>query len=91
MKKTFIFLFILFSNFTFSQNYVHQVLILNEGYFDYSLNQSVVPPTLGSYDPLTQIYTTIHYAINKKFLNYLIALGNLVVNLNCRIGRREKY
>lgn len=78
MKKTFIFLFILFSNFTFSQNYVHQVLILNEGYFDYSLNQSVVPPTLGSYDPLTQIYTTIDTLNGKRFASDIIVNDNHV-------------
>ena len=78
MKKTFIFLFFLFTNFTFSQNYVHQVLILNEGYFDYSLNQSVVPPTLGSYDPLTQIYTTIDTLNGKRFASDIIVNDNHV-------------
>ena len=78
MKKIFTFLFILFTNFTFSQNYVHQVLILNEGYFDYSLNQSVVPPTLGSYDPLTQIYTTIDTLNGKRFASDIIVNDNHV-------------
>ena len=42
-----------------AQEYVHQVIVLNEGYFDYNLNQSIVPPTVGSYNPTTQAYTSV--------------------------------
>ena len=59
MKKLVVLLSVLLAQVSFAQNYVHQVLILNEGYFDYTVNQSVVPPTIGSYDPVTQIYTTV--------------------------------
>ena len=38
MKKLFIILGVLFTQQLFAQSYVHQVLILNEGYFDYTTN-----------------------------------------------------
>jgi hypothetical protein len=47
----------LFSALANAQPYVHQVVLLNEGYYDYTLQQQVVPPSLGSYDPATQVYT----------------------------------
>ncbi|NNC86702.1 MAG: hypothetical protein HKN75_11530, partial [Bacteroidia bacterium] len=46
-------------------NYVHQVVVLNEGRFDYAQNMQVVPVTIGTIDPSTLIYTpfdTINYA-----------------------------
>ena len=61
MKKSLLFLVILSLNITFvkAQEYVHQVFVLNEGYFDYNLNQSVVPPTIDSYSPSTQTYINV--------------------------------
>ena len=43
----FLFLSFLFTTTTFAQNYVHQVLILNEGLYDYDS-----PVSVGSYNPL---------------------------------------
>ncbi|MDC0249718.1 hypothetical protein OAK24_02460 [Flavobacteriales bacterium] len=55
-----------------SQEYVHQVLILNEGYFDYSVNQSVIPPTIGSYNPLLEIYTNVDTLYSARFASDLV-------------------
>ena len=52
---------------TSAQEYVHQVLVLNEGYFDYTLNQSVVPPTIGVYSPATQTYMDVDTLHNARF------------------------
>ena len=67
MKKSLSILFAMLFQATLmhSQDYVHQVIVLNEGYFDYTLNQSIVPPTIGSYDPFAQNYInvdTLHLA-----------------------------
>tara|TARA_B100001250_G_scaffold85875_1_gene70991 strand:- start:21419 stop:22618 length:1200 start_codon:yes stop_codon:yes gene_type:complete len=59
-----------------SQEYVHQVLILNEGYFDYTLNQSVIPPTIGAYIPGTGIYTNIDTLHNARFTSDLVVDDN---------------
>ena len=75
MKK--ILLFLLFSPLLmFSQSYLHQILILNEGYFDYSINQIIVPPTIGSYDPVTEIYTTVATISGARFASDIIIAGD---------------
>jgi hypothetical protein len=42
-----------------AQTTVHRVLVLNEGYFDFANQQQVVPVSVGSYDPATDIYTDV--------------------------------
>ena len=56
MRKLLLFLTMLFLQiiYTHAQEYVHQVLILNEGYFDYTTQQIIEPVTIGSYDPINQ-------------------------------------
>ena len=78
MKKLFILLGVLLVQVSFAQNYVHQVLVLNEGYFDYTTNQSVVPPTIGSYDPVTQIYTTVNTISGARFASDMIIEGEYI-------------
>ena len=62
----FLTLALLFSS-SFAQNQVHQVLILNEGLYGYD---SLV--TIGSYDPLTQTYTTVVEIDSSRFASDLI-------------------
>jgi len=69
---------ILLTQVSFAQNYVHQVLVLNEGYFDYTINQSVAPPTIGSYDPVTQIYTTVDTISGARFASDMIIEGEYI-------------
>ena len=78
MKKLVILLSVLLAQVSFAQNYVHQVLVLNEGYFDYATNQSVVPPTIGSYDPVTQIYTTVDTISGARFASDMIIEGEYI-------------
>ena len=63
---------------TQAQEYVHQVIILNEGYFDYSLNQSVVPPTIGIYDPQTEVYSNLDTLSNARFASDLIVTDDFI-------------
>ncbi len=56
----------------FAQDYVHQVFVLNEGYFDYSLNQSIEPVTIGTYNPSTQTYLTIDTIDGARFASDLV-------------------
>jgi hypothetical protein len=55
-----------------AQEYVHQVFILNEGYFDYTINQSIEPVTVGSYNPNTQTYNTIDTIHGARFASDLV-------------------
>lgn len=52
---------------SFAQEYVHQVLVLNEGKLNYITNEIEVPVTLGSYDPSTQIYTSLDTIEDARF------------------------
>ena len=53
MKRILLFAAVFFCFNLFSQNQIDQVFVLNEGYFDYSLNQTVEPVCIGVYDPST--------------------------------------
>ena len=55
-----------------SQSYVKQVFVLNEGYFDYTLNQIVEPVTVASYDPLSSTYTVIDTLNGARFASDLV-------------------
>ena len=92
MKKLFI-LFVLISVVSVSkaQDYVHQVLILNEGYFDYTLNQSVVPPTIGAYDPSLETYTVVDTLHDARFASDMIIHGDyLYVAADSRLYKYDK-
>ena len=78
MKKLAILLGAFIAQVSIAQDYVHQVLVLNEGYFDYTTNQSVVPPTIGSYDPITQIYTTVDTILGARFASDMIISGEYI-------------
>ncbi|MEE2699977.1 MAG: hypothetical protein VYD71_01260 [Bacteroidota bacterium] len=54
-----------------AQDYVHQVFVLNEGYFDYALNQSIEPVTIGSYNPSSQTYSTVDTIHGARFASDL--------------------
>ena len=62
--------FVFFQYVLFAQNYVHQVLILNEGVYGYES-----PVSVGSYDPFTQNYTTVAEIDSSRFASDLIIDG----------------
>ena len=72
MRRVLFLLFTMIIHSLSAQNYVHQVLILNEGYFDYQTNQMINPVTIGSYNPNTQTYTTIDTINGARFASDII-------------------
>ena len=76
MKKILFTISIAFSTFLNAQNYVHQTLILNEGYFDYLTDSILVPVTIGSYNPTTNDYQTVATLNDMRFASDLIINGN---------------
>jgi hypothetical protein len=62
-----------------AQSYVHRVLVLNEGYFDYfGTGEQVVPVTLGSYDPATGAYTTVATLTGPRFGSDVLVDGSSI-------------
>jgi hypothetical protein len=72
MKKSLLFIFALSTGIASAQNYLHQALILNEGYQDYTTGQIVVPVTVGSYNPVTQQYLSVDTLNGMRFASDLI-------------------
>ncbi|MBK9289066.1 MAG: T9SS type A sorting domain-containing protein [Flavobacteriales bacterium] len=58
-----------------AQTTVHQVLVLNEGYYDMSTQTQVVPVSLGSYDPAAGTYQTVVTIADARFGNH-VAVDN---------------
>lgn len=50
-----------------AQNYVHQVIVLNEGYFNFADQVQEVPVSFGSFDPADNSYTHIGDIDNVRF------------------------
>lgn len=78
MKKIIFFLLLVSSYSSFGQSYVDRVIVLNEGYFDYTANQIVVPPTIGFYDPATQVYSVIDTLFGARFASDIILSGDFL-------------
>ncbi len=90
--KRLILLLVVFAQTVFAQNYVHQVLILNEGYFDFTTNQIIVPPTIGSYDPVSQTYTSLDTLVGSRFASDMIIDGDYVyIAADNMLYKYDKY
>ena len=76
MKKAILVVGLCVSGFTFAQNYVNQVIILNEGYYDYQTGAILEPVTIGSYNPTTQQYQVVDTLENMRFASDLVIDGN---------------
>ncbi|MFM8241562.1 MAG: hypothetical protein ACKN86_02055, partial [Crocinitomicaceae bacterium] len=76
MKKALVSIGLFLSVSAQAQNYVHQAIILNEGYFDYQTNQIVEPVTIGKYDPDLQAYSVVDTLEGMRFASDLIIDGN---------------
>lgn len=59
-----------------AQNYVHQVLVLNEGYYNYQTSEIVTPVTVGSYDPATKVYSTVNTIEGARFASDIQVFGD---------------
>ena len=76
MKKALITISLFTSAWSFAQNQLHQVLVVNEGYFDYQTNVIVEPVTIGSYNPVSQQYQVVDTLENMRFASDLVIEGN---------------
>ena len=52
-------LFVLFAANLKAQDYLHQVIVLNEGWSDWQTGEVVEPATLAVYDPGLETYTVV--------------------------------
>jgi hypothetical protein len=77
MKKVLLVLGLGLSVWMHAQNYLHQVLILNEGYYDYTNAIQVTPVTVGTYNPITQVYSQVSTINNMRFASDLIIEGSV--------------
>ncbi len=69
--KNLLFIFLFGGHILSAQNFVNQVLVLNEGRFDYVNSQIDVPVTIGSYDPITQNYSVVDTIDGARFASDL--------------------
>ena len=59
-----------------AQNVVNQVLLLNEGRFDYATGEIETPVTIGSYDPFTSIYSVVDTIEGARFASDMLIDGD---------------
>jgi hypothetical protein len=76
MRKGLLLFFALWSAGMFAQQYVHQVLIANEGYFDFQTNTIIEPSTIGTYDPQTFTYTVVDTLFGQRFSSDIVVDGD---------------
>jgi hypothetical protein len=91
MKKMIFTLMLGLSSLVQAQSYVHQVYVLNEGHFNYQTNTIVKPVTLGSYNPVTQVYKTIDSLGGMRFASDMVIDGDfLYVAADTKIFKYNK-
>jgi len=76
MKNALITLSLFASSWSFAQNQLHQVLVVNEGFFDYQTGAILEPVTIGSYNPVSQQYQVVDTLENMRFASDLVIDGN---------------
>lgn len=76
MKKVLVSVGLFLSVFSQAQNYLHQAIILNEGYYDYQTNEILVPVTIGSYNPASQMYQVVDTLDGMRFGSDVLIDGN---------------
>lgn len=76
MKKGLFIFAALTSASLYAQQYVHQVLVANEGFFDFQTNAIIEPATIGSYNPSTQTYVVVDTLDGQRFSSDVIIDGN---------------
>lgn len=58
------------------QSYVHQIIVLNEGQYDYVNQVQITPVSIGAYDPSTGNYNVFDSIYNVRFASDVIIDGN---------------
>ena len=57
-------------------NYVHQLIVVSEGHYDYVNNVQTVPVTVGAYNPSTHSYVPFDTITNARFASHVIVDGS---------------
>ena len=56
-------------------NYVHQVIVLNEGHYDYINQVQTVPVTVGAFNPSSHSYVAFDTIYNARFASHVLVDG----------------
>ena len=72
MKKIYLIIIIISTITSAQTEYINQVLLLNEGCYDYSEQIILDPPKVGSYDPLLNEYNTVVEIADARFASDLM-------------------
>ncbi|MBL6662547.1 MAG: hypothetical protein ISP71_00440 [Flavobacteriales bacterium] len=75
MKKVVLVLYLIYQG-VVAQNVVNQVLILNEGRYNYTTGEIETPVTIGSYDPVTNNYSIVDTIEGARFASDMIINGD---------------
>tara|TARA_Y200000002_G_scaffold129628_1_gene106793 strand:- start:3591 stop:4757 length:1167 start_codon:yes stop_codon:yes gene_type:complete len=75
MKKV-VFVLCLIYQGVMAQNVINQVLLLNEGRYDYTTGEIETPVTIGSYDPFTSIYSVVDTIEGARFASDMLIDGD---------------
>jgi hypothetical protein len=76
MKNVLPILFVGLSALLNAQNAVRQVLVVNEGYYDYQNSVILEPVTVGSYNPVSGVYQTVNTLGGMRFASDAIIAGD---------------
>ena len=92
MKRNLFVMAAFIAQFSFGQNYVYQVYVLKEGYYDYQTSQQLQPVTLGAYNPQTQVYSVVDTLENARFgSDLLVTEMALYVAADQQILKYDKF
>lgn len=69
---------LIFSTFTSAADYVHQVIIVNEGYNDFNTGQQIVPVTVAAYNPSAKVYFVFDTIAGARFATQAIVENDYV-------------
>ncbi len=75
-RKITLAVFTLFVAFCSASDYVHKVIVLNEGHYDYIGMVQTVPVTVGAYNPMLHTYTTFDTIFNARFATHVVVSGS---------------
>lgn len=59
-------------------SYVHRVIVLNEGHYDYTNQIQLVPVTVGAYNPSTHSYMVFDTIQNARFASHVLVDGSSI-------------
>ncbi|MDC0854585.1 hypothetical protein OAP59_02165, partial [Flavobacteriales bacterium] len=62
-----------------SQNHLHQVIVLNEGWSDWQTGEVIEPATMGVYDPGLQLYTLVDTVEGAAFVSDAVVFNETIL------------